>query len=95
LADELWAAVATKRIGTVKSTMIFHRRARALEDNEQQQSQPFHGRMQTKLGIGVKRLLSAKADCMMSILRGWFGSVRSCGLRTNEPRQGRNAATVV
>jgi hypothetical protein len=34
-------------------------------------------------------------DCAMSILRGSFRSVRGYGLRTDETRQGRNAATVV
>jgi hypothetical protein len=33
--------------------------------------------------------------CRMSILRRNFCSVRGYGLRTYEPRQGRNAATVV
>jgi hypothetical protein len=36
-----------------------------------------------------------KLDCAVSILRGSFFSVRGYGLRTDEPRQGRNAATVV
>jgi len=36
-----------------------------------------------------------KRDCAMSILRRNFLSVRGYGLRTDEPRQGRNAATVV
>jgi hypothetical protein len=37
----------------------------------------------------------AKLDCAISILREGFLSVRDYGLRTDEPRQGRNAATVV
>src|ERR1044071_6932346 len=61
---------------------------------QQQQGQPFHGAMQTELASGVKQRLGfAKADCTMSILRAWFLSVRSWGLRSDKPRQGRNAAT--
>ncbi len=37
----------------------------------------------------------SKLDCTMSILREFFFSVRGYGWRTYEPRQGRNAATVV
>ena len=33
--------------------------------------------------------------CVISILRETFPSVRGYGLRAYEPRQGRNAATVV
>ena len=35
------------------------------------------------------------ANCAISILRETFLSVRGYGLRAYEPRQGRNAATVV
>jgi hypothetical protein len=40
-------------------------------------------------------ILFAKRDCVMPVLRENSLSVRGYGLRTYEPRQGRNAATVV
>ena len=36
-----------------------------------------------------------ETDCALACFAGTFASVRGYGLRTNEPRQGRNAATVV
>jgi hypothetical protein len=95
LADVLRTAITSERVGAIKRTIVLGR-ACVLKEREQQQGQPFHGAMQTELASGVKQRLGfAKADCTMSILRAWFLSVRSCGLRTDKPRQGRNAATVV
>ena len=34
-------------------------------------------------------------ELRVALLQGNFSSVRGYGLRTNKPRQGRNAATVV
>jgi hypothetical protein len=43
----------------------------------------------------IRHLCFVISRCAMSILRRNFLSVRGYGLRTDEPRQGRNAATVV
>ena len=48
--------------------------------------------MQTKAAPAVN---DAKADCASANFREQFVSVRDYGLRTYEPRQSRNAATVV
>lgn len=63
--------------------------------------------MQTEAQRGVNELVGNPPDarrpagfgrdfscCALAVVRGNFVSVRDYGLRTYEPRQGRNAATV-
>jgi len=65
----------------VKIAAIRQCGATDLQSDHEQERERFHGRI-------------IKLDCTMSILRGTSFSVRGYGLRTDETRQGRNAATV-
>jgi hypothetical protein len=83
------------RLWAVEIAAINHGCARALKNNEHKHRQPFH-RVDANRSVGAcqRSNFFAKRDCMMSMLRENLRSVRGYGLRTCEPRQGRNAAAV-
>ena len=81
------------RIRAVEIAPVLQRVARAAGKQYAASENQFHDPMQTKAHRAVN--VAAKADCAGAIFREQFVSVRGYGLRTYEPRQSRNAATVV
>jgi hypothetical protein len=82
--------------GTVKITTGNQRGAGTLERDKQQQNHTFHGRDAIRMTSACQRPRTGENDrCRANRSRRFFHSVRGYGLRTYEPRQGRNAATVV
>src|SRR2546421_3733115 len=88
------------RFRTIKVSASYQRRTRAQQNHHREQERQFHEADASKSAVQCQRTVETWAFAGFAIARARSCvkvacSVRGYGSRTYEPRQGRNAATVV